>query len=1153
MFFRKRKLKQQAAQENRVAAKRTGWFLFFRESLSGFILVTLVLVCFGFGAVLWGWAQRDQFLTDILRKKLQENYPEWNITFETAEIDNRGRIIISQLVANPEATELPLCQIDGLRITVDQDLLFNQRQLDVQSIEINRPKLQVRRESSGKWNWENLPAIEATKAALPVIKIRDATVAVQWEHEQFTRAVRVQVKAIDTDIIPVGKHRFRFQGIGREETLGTSQFAGDFDALHKNWSLSGVLKGLVIDQPFLEVATNLSADADRVLSDLKNSRLGTSPQKGRRSITQSGITQAAPYNQPQQTLSTNLSNEGEFSLRLMANLEFHLSQTVNTAPEFKLLAELVNGELIHPGLPIPLDKIEGRIAVDRLGLKLENIALKSGKTSAQISGAWGWQRGYLPKGIKEGFDVFLRDYQVTRETRNYLPVGVRKVFNELSPTGILSTSFHIKRGINKPIKLDLKSASVREASVQHKLFYYPIKNISGTIISTDNGIGPETWSFEKFTGGIAGEQVRFAGTLIDPGPNYETIMTFDLDRLPIDEQFYRALQPENRAVLEELNLQGMANSIRCTILRKLSIRQKPILRLEADVNNASIRVRNFPLAINEAQGHVSCDESGWQFTRLSGKHGNTQLNGFGSVVPENDQWRLKLTASAKQANFDQNLRIACQVASAEVTEVWNSLRPQGEFDISIEIDGLLGEHNKSLQVEIPWMKLNQCEITPTAFPWLLSQLDATVRVDKNGAVRFDNVKAVHELSRIETKGSFNSREDYWQLKFDQIVVDDLSPNHEFKEAIPEEFRKLLESMKIEDSASLAGTLEFKGDHQGKVVTAAWDATLVLNQADIFLGVDVEKVSGSIKFTGSLDRDGIATISDGKLALDSCWVKGYHITDVKGPFVIEKDRIVVGSEKMFDNGDSADEEEWKTISRDERVAGRIFGGELFLDLLALRTRTMPYVLRCKLSRADLEQWAIQNKYGQANIRGEINGYIDLAGDTVSTRNLVGNGELQISPAALYELPVVLQMIQKLKFTPVHGSAFHKAYSKYRVQDEKIIFDEIALLGDSISLLGKGYIRFDRTIDLDFVSRRPRKSRINVISQVLTGLERILPVMFIVDVTGTIDYPIIDVQDGVTDGVNGALKGFIKALETGPANLRPMLIQPPPRLHLPQQKQ
>ena len=270
--------------------------------------------------------------------------------------------------------------------------------------------------------------------------------------------------------------------------------------------------------------------------------------------------------------------------------------------------------------------------------------------------------------------------------------------------------------------------------------------------------------------------------------------------------------------------------------------------------------------------------------------------------------------------------------------------------------------------------------------------------------------------------------------------------------------------------------------------------------------------------------------------------GYHVTDIKGPFRIDRDQIVLGSSKMFEP--ESPDEEWATVSRHERLTGRIFSGELFLDLLAKRTEAMPYWLRCTLSRADLEQWAIQSNYGQANIRGEMNGYIDLAGDAVSTRNTIGNGRLLISPAALYEVPIMFQMFQSLRLAPVDQTAFRDAYAQFRIQDEKVIFDEIGLLGESMSLFGNGTIRFDRTIDLDFVYRPPRRNRGNPVSQVFNRLEGVLPVLFTVEVEGTLDVPKITVQDGVRE----TLRGFVKLLEAGPANLKPPKILPPPRIRV-----
>lgn len=1152
MFFRKRNLDQQTLQADRLAPKHPGWFLFFKESFSGLLLATLVLACFGFGAVLWGWSLRDQLLTDQLHQQLQEKFSEWNITFESAEIDHRGRVIISNVLINPNGTGDPLCSVEALRITVNQDLLFNQRQLDVQSIEVNRPKLNLHRARNGKWNWEDLPLLTRQQGAPPVIKIRDAEVTLQWEHAQIASPVRVQIKAVDADIVPTGRHRFQFQGAGQEETLGASQFSGEIDTLHKNWSLSGTLNGLLVDQPFLQAATLLSSDAKRVVSDLKNSRLGT-PQNP------SGYSapKMEPVSRPQ-AVSTRtaqldrslLSNalveeksgvvdtsDDQFSLQLTANLEFHVSKQADVPPEFTFFADLVNGQLVHPGLPIPLDKIQGRIAVDRLGMRLNQITIASGNTSARISGAWGWQAGNLPANVNEGFDIVLQNYRVTQQTRNYLPSNTRRVFDQISPTGILSTSFRIKRGTDRLLDFDLKKAVISNASIQHALFAYPVHQIEGTIDRQDNGIGPETWSMH-FTGVASDQPVNFTGILIDPGPNYETEMKIVTKRLPIDDQFYRALRPKERAILEELNLQGTVDA-HCTVLRKLSIGHKPMLLIEADVYDASAQVQSFPLAVSQLSGHVTCNESGWQFTRISAKHGETQLNGFGAVTPEADQWRLGMTVSADRIHFDQDLRFACQTASEEIAQVWENIRPRGEFGITVKIDWLTGEQ---MFVEIPLMELKKCEINPLAFPWRLSDLDATVTVSREGVVSFENLKAQHDLSHIETSGYFVSRNNFWQLKFDHLIIDDLFPDHEFMAALPDEFRQLMESMKIEDPASVSGSLELRGDHQGEMIEAEWNAEVVLTQTDIFLGVDINKISGSIGFSGILDRDGNVTLSDGQLALDSCWVMGYHVTDVKGPFVVEKDRIVVGSKKMFDT--EASDESFETVSRNERVTGRIFGGELFLDLMARRTETMPYWMRCTLSRANLEQWASQSNYAQADIRGEMNGYIDLAGDIVSTRNTVGNGRLLISPAALYELPVLLQMFQVLRFTPTDGTAFRNAYAEFRVQDEKFIFDEIGLLGESMSLFGEGYIRFDRTIDMDFVYRPPR-TRMKFVSQFFSQIGKVLPVLFTVDVTGTVDVPKVKVNGGVSD----ALQGFVKMLEMGPANWIPPAIAPPPRLQLP----
>ncbi|MBV08077.1 hypothetical protein [Rubinisphaera sp.] len=1118
-------------QKNTPKGRGRSWLGFFWETLAGVVFTAAIVSAIGLGLLIWGWSQRDQFLTAEIRKAMLNQFPNAEVKFDAAEFDQRGRILLTNLSFASRADSETIFSVPGIRITVDQDLMLNERKVDIQSIELNRPELTLIHSRDGHWNWEGLFEAEGKEAALPIVRIRDAIVILQYEHEQFSRAVRLKIDAIDTDLIPASMHEYRFSGVGREETLGASQFFGSFDIKHQTWDLSGELNHLKIDQPLLEVASIISPDAKSMVAQLQSTRSSRDAEANLQ-VAQVSATS-------HKTFIEGTPADAQVSLELTTDVQFHSSKKANSEPDFSVFAQLVSGQLSHPDLPVPLDQIKGSLAVDKLGLRIDNIVLGSGTTSARLAGAWGWGLDSLPEHVDEGIGFTLNNYRVTPATREFLPSGLKKVYDELTPAGLLSGQFRIRRGIDKPVDFDLVKATVREGTAVHEMFKYPVSEISGEITRTDDGTGKETWALE-FDGRAASRPVKISGTLIDPGTDYETVIDIHTDKFPIDNQFYRALSPRQSEVMTHIGIQGTAD-VHCVVLRRQAHGPKPIVRLAIDVYDSSMRLKSFPLPVRDLSGHIAFDENGWQVSRVKGRHGETPVHAYGTVKEVgNDDWKLELTMMAEQARFDHNLYLAISESDKKSAQVWELLRPRGLFDINLKIDWTTGQQ---VEVDVPLMKLKNCEINPTVMPWRLMDLEGTVTVNREHTVAFENLKARHDQCVIETSGSFIPRKDFWQLRFDQIDADDLTPSHEFMAAIPKNLRDLLVSVKLKDPVSLSGQVEFKGDYAGRTITAAWDSRAVLNQTDLYLGVDVNDVSGTISCQGYLNRDGVAIVPTGKLSIDSCWVMGYHVTEIHGPFQLSEKKMVIGSPKMFDSEDAGNE--WSTVSREERVTGRIFDGELFLDLLVQRTPTTPYLLRTTLSRANLEQWAIQSNYGQANIRGEVNGYIDLAGDSVSSRATVGNGRLLISPAALYEVPVLFQMFQSLRFAPADDTAFRHAYAEFRVLDEKFVFDEIGLLGDTMSLFGQGYVRFDRTIDLDFVYRPPRRGGINLASQLMNRLENVLPVLFTVEVDGTVDVPRIAVNDGMRE----TLRGFGRMLQQAPGNIRPPKIMPPPRIQQP----
>jgi hypothetical protein len=88
--------------------------------------------------------------------------------------------------------------------------------------------------------------------------------------------------------------------------------------------------------------------------------------------------------------------------------------------------------------------------------------------------------------------------------------------------------------------------------------------------------------------------------------------------------------------------------------------------------------------------------------------------------------------------------------------------------------------------------------------------------------------------------------------------------------------------------------------------------------------------------------------------------------------------------------------------------------------------------------------------------------------------VGQGWVQIMPAALYELPVFAQMFSTLAGRPPQpgDAAFTYAYGDFEIHEGLFDFSKIELVGDALSLVGRGTVGYAgpraSELKLDFYS-------------------------------------------------------------------------------------
>jgi hypothetical protein len=174
---------------------------------------------------------------------------------------------------------------------------------------------------------------------------------------------------------------------------------------------------------------------------------------------------------------------------------------------------------------------------------------------------------------------------------------------------------------------------------------------------------------------------------------------------------------------------------------------------------------------------------------------------------------------------------------------------------------------------------------------------------------------------------------------------------------------------------------------------------------------------------------------------------------------------------------------------ERISGDAIDGKLTLDVVADLREEPDYKLQVTLSRGRLESYAQQYLRGQSGLAGVMNGWLFLWGRGKSEEQIKGRGALQIAPAAIYELPVFVKIFQALRLDAVDRTAFERADVLYHIDNSRFSFDTIDLVGNAISLRGRGYVRFDGAMQFDFYSMLAKNQvRIPVIHEIAGMLSR-----------------------------------------------------------------
>jgi hypothetical protein len=1052
-----------------------------RKTMQWIGLLLVIAALAGAGYACYVWNESDKLLEQTLLARFHEIIPDWNVSFRRARFDLwDGRIHIYELSLKEVDGRTGLLDVAEAILTVDRERLADP-ETPMRQVRWRNARLNLVREPDGSWNWQKLTKPKLAKNALPEIHVERAAVSVVFRNGDSKPADALTIDSVNLQLIPSGARQYLVKIAARIPGADAFSVDGNWQVDEGAFRLTGKVKNLAIDSSLSKLTADVSAEYRTGLARLE-SLLPASDAPG----------DAAAF---------VLDPIARMGFKAAADVEFVLTQWQHRAErEYKVSVHLLTGEVATPPLQFPLTDLRGDIELDNQQIRLHELSARSGSTRIRLE-----QGRILDQGESRpaDFDLTITALPLDERLSDLLPgATTRKVYGELHAAGEIDLVTHLE--FNGRDRWDHEcDVRIKNCSATHERFPYPVEQIVGTLKQRGNRI-------DIAVQGRAGlQKVVLTGNVNNPGPEAASQFVVEAAGIPIDERLHRACPAIVQNVIDHLRAQGDLSG-RVTLERPAGLGQVMSIFVDARLANGSLNCRSFPYALASVSGEFRGQGTTWEFKNVRGRHEAAEIAASGNFRPnDSGRLRLKLDFSATGASFDRQLLAALP---EEAQNVWKKLSPVGGLNAGGTVYWWPGTGNRSPDVGGPDSQfqiarldaaLVDARLSLSSFPFPVSDVSARLRYDGD-QVRILSFAGRHDETAIRIDDGliecFDNGE--WRVLLKPFYVDDLEATPEFRRSLPKRLRKIVDSLDPRGKQSINGMVEFRGRSDDEsAVTAAWETETVYSGTTLNAGVDLCDLYGKSRFSGTWD--GEQAFGEGQMKLNTVKVFKYQLTDIEGPVSLSGSQLVLGSKLSPGRRGPVDPDPARHLS------AHFIEGQVFLDAVVELGEPMRYGVYMTLKNGDLKRFAqLYMKAGHNKLAGKMNGTIEFKGVGVNPKNLTGGGSLVISPAALYELPVVVQIFNVLSLTPADKTAFKQALFVFSLGGGHVHFDQIKLVGDSIELLGNGRVNFDGNVKLGFISSMGKRSLpIPIVGDIVRGVTKGVVGVY---VSGPLDAPVPEVR-------------------------------------------
>lgn len=782
--------------------------------------------------------------------------------------------------------------------------------------------------------------------------------------------------------------------------------------------------------------------------------------------------------------------------RMDVAVSFHREPTPGAELEVSGKVKVKGGRTVYHLFPLPVENTWGEITLSSRRVRIEKMVGHHGASSVSTSG-WIDDPGN-PEGALElrivGRHVELND-EIEAALQRLNPASY-EVYKSLRPEGEVDVSVLVtytpgNRGImDTEVEITLLGNTV-----SYDGFPYRITGGRGTI-----AIG-KTGTRIDVAGRHGPADVTVRGTITGEGEQTAVDLVIDARDVPMDEELAAALPEQQRETYRQYHLQGQAD-VRVHVTQSAETAWQPEHRATIDLQDVAMVFEAFPYPVEGIQGQMEIGPGGFVIRDLRGTNADAALACDGRVEHVGDSYTADLTVRGQNVLLDRDLRGALALVAPGL---WDNISPEGRVDVVCRLvkDA---DPDAELRAEVD-LVARDVSIVYRHFPYPLRHCRGRLRYDGRRVI-IDGLENVEGATTIAVAGTIDLPPEGGVDSRLAVEASGLEVDPALIGALPSPVARGLEALAVRARMNInLPELTYAADADGGNLRIGWQGSAVVDNASMDLGVPVDRVVAYVKLAGQYAADHLTL--DGTVDMPQGRVAGKEFRNLRAELhqAPQSDRIAI-----------------------TRLEADCYGGRLELESEGSLALGDPggYGLSVLVRDVDFARFARESlgiDLGGGS-GGRLSGEFALWGQEADPDSLQARARFHITDATLYELPLVVRLLNVLRLDP-GAQSFSEGEVRLFIRNRTYVFDRIMLRGGGLAVHGAGQMLQDGRVHLVFATGSGDDP--GVVSALDELARGVMGELILVEVTGTVRDPVI--RQHTLHGLTAPLRELAQIVREG----------------------